>query len=200
MISVPLLDRAGLAAGVEGTDPDGFDARVGLLAFRGAFTVASSRKLVWMVGPDIRDHDVAIFDFSPMTHVDDSAAHVMTQLMDRAVKEKTEVIVMGMSEDTRVVLDAFDVLKHVSGDRIVDDLDEARALAGACGSRTPAAVEGLDAAEVLPARRIFFSLASVVLLYPAHRWVTPPLLAPTLRGVRGGAPPAGRGSGRAGAG
>lgn len=130
VISVPLLDRTFLAAGVEGTDSDGLDARVGLLAFRGAFTVASSRKLVWMVGPDIRGHDVVIFDFTPMTHVDDSAAHVMAQLMDRAVKEKTEIIVMGMSEDTRVVLDAFDVLKHVSGDRIVDDPDEARALAG----------------------------------------------------------------------
>lgn len=130
VISVPLLDRTFLAADADEGDADRYDARVGLLAFRGAFTVASSRKLVRMVGADIRGHEVVIFDFSRMTYIDDTAAHVIALLLDRAVKVKTEIIVLGMSDDLKSVLNAFDVLRHVPEDRIVDELDDARSLAG----------------------------------------------------------------------
>ena len=129
VISAPLLDRTFLAADGEGSDSDRFDARVGLLAFRGAFTVASSRKLVRMVGADIREHEIVIFDLSRVTHIDDSAAHVIALLMDRADKEKTEIIVMGMSGEVRVILEAFDVLRRVPEGRIVRELDDARELA-----------------------------------------------------------------------
>ncbi len=129
VISVPLLDRTFLAADSEESDADPFDARVGLLAFRGAFTVASSRKLVRMVGADIRDHEVVIFDLSRVTHIDDSAANVIALLMERAGKEDTEVIVVGMSGEVGVILEAFDVLRRVPEDRIVEELDDARRLA-----------------------------------------------------------------------
>ena len=129
VISVPLLDRTFLAADGEEADADPFDARVGLLAFRGAFTVASSRKLVRMVGADIREHEVVIFDLSRVTHIDDSAAHVIALLMERAGKEDTETIIMGMSGEVRVILEAFDVLRRVPEGRIVRELDEARELA-----------------------------------------------------------------------
>ncbi len=130
VVSVPLLDRIFLTPGTRETDAAPFDARVGLLAFRGVLTVASSRKLVRMVGGDIRGHEVVIFDFSGVTHIDDSAAHLIAQLMDRAVKEKTEIVVMGMSEDVKGILNAFDVLRYVPEDRIVDKLDEAQTVAG----------------------------------------------------------------------
>ena len=130
VISAPLLDRTFLAPGGEEPDADPFEARVGLLAFRGAFTVASSRKLVRMVGADIREHEVVVFDLSRVTHIDDSAAHVIALLMDRAHKEKTEIIVMGMSGEVRVILEAFDVLRRVPDDRIVEEFDDARRLAG----------------------------------------------------------------------
>ena len=129
VISAPLLDRTFLAASADEGDADPYDARVGLLAFRGAFTVASSRKPVRMVGADIRDHEVVIFDFSRMTYIDDSAAHVVALLLDRAVKEKTDIIVLGLSGDLKSILNAFDVLRHVPEDRVVDELDEARSLA-----------------------------------------------------------------------
>ncbi len=129
VISTPLLDRAFLAADGKEAEAGPFDARVGLLAFRGAFTVASSRKLVRMVGADIREHEVVIFDLSRATHIDDSAAHVIALLMDRADKERTKIIVMGMSGEVRTVLEAFDVLRRVPDGRIVDELDEARQLA-----------------------------------------------------------------------
>ena len=129
VISVPLLDRTFLAADGEESDAEPFDARVGLLAFRGAFTVASSRKLVRMVGADIREHEVVIFDLSRVTHIDDSAAHMIALLLERAGKEDTETIIMGMSGEVRVILEAFDVLRRVPEGRIVRELDDARELA-----------------------------------------------------------------------
>ena len=129
VISVPLLDQGFLTAGVDEDDAHRYDARVGLLAFRGQYTVASSGKLVTMLGADIRGHDVVIIDFSRTTYVDDSAAHVIALLLDRAVKEKTRIIVLGLSEDSRSILNAFDVLRHVPPDQVVDELDEARRLA-----------------------------------------------------------------------
>ena len=129
VVSAPLLDRTFLAAGDDGADADPFEARVGLLAFRGAFTVASSRKLVRMVGADIRGHEVVIFDFSNVTHIDDSAAHVIALLFERADKEKTQAVVMGLSGDVRDILDAFGVLRRVPENQVVPDLEEARTLA-----------------------------------------------------------------------
>ena len=89
VVSVPILDST--------FDPaaETFDAHVGLLAFRGTFTVSSSRKLIRQAGDDIRDHDVVIFDFSGTTHVDDSAANVIAVLVDRAKQTGTEVVVCG---------------------------------------------------------------------------------------------------------
>ena len=56
---------------------DPFFARVGLLELQGAFSVASSRELMWMARMDIRDHEVVILDFSKTTRMDDSAALAM---------------------------------------------------------------------------------------------------------------------------
>ena len=129
VVSVPLLDQMFLYEGeeVEGSDP--FEARVGMVALRGSFTVASSKKLVWTISLDIKDHEVVIFDFSGTTYIDDSAAMVIKQLIDVATDEETETIVIGLSGDVAETLDALDVLREVPPERIVENLDEAREIA-----------------------------------------------------------------------
>ena len=129
VVSVPLLDQMFLYEGeeVEGADP--FEARVGMVALRGSFTVASSRKLVWTISLDIKDHEVVIFDFSGATYIDDSAAMVIKKLIDVATDEETETIVIGLSGDVAHTLRALDVLREVPPERIVENLDEAREIA-----------------------------------------------------------------------
>ena len=126
VISVPLLDSVFLKTEDEG---DPFRARTGLLEFRGAFTVASSRKLVRMIGDDIREHDLVIFDLSDLTHIDDSAAYLIALLIDRARQSGTEIIFVGISDKVGEVFHAFDVLRLVPAERIVETRDEARELA-----------------------------------------------------------------------
>ena len=124
VISTPLLDSTfGAAAS------DDYGARIGLLAFRGSFTVSSSRKLIRLIGDDIRDHEVVIFDLSNATHIDDSAANLLALLIDGAKQTGTEVVVCGVTDRVRGTLYAFDVLARIPDDRIVGTREEARSLA-----------------------------------------------------------------------
>ena len=130
VVSVPLLDQSFLS------DPDAdeedfemFQARAGLLAFRGHFSVASANELVRVVSADIHEHEVVIFDFSDTTHMDDSAALIMERLISGAGEEDTECIVMNLSGSVAASLNSFGVFKDIPSDRFVDDLDEARELA-----------------------------------------------------------------------
>ena len=123
VISTPLLDST------LGVESDAYEARVGLLAFRGAFTVSSSRKLIRLIGDDIRDHEVVIFDLSGVTHMDDSAAHLLALLLDRAKQTGTEIVVFGISDRIRRTLYAFDVLDRVPEDRMAAAETDARDLA-----------------------------------------------------------------------
>ena len=77
VVSVPLLDRSFLPGEEGAEEPDAFSARVGLVALRGSFTVASSNKLISAISVDIRDHEVVILDFSSAVYMDDSAALVV---------------------------------------------------------------------------------------------------------------------------
>ena len=150
VVSVPLLDRtffggadggAGAEApGAESAGPenatgagadDPWSARVGLVALKGSFTVASSHKLVSVIGADIKDHEVTIFDFSGATYVDDSAAMVIEQLIEVAGRQETGVIVMGATGRVAESLHTLDVLQHVPDGHEVETLDEARELARA---------------------------------------------------------------------
>ena len=127
--SVPLLDSTFLADGDDPDDIDQFSARVGLLALRGTFTVASSNKLIATLGADIRGHEVVIIDFSDTVYMDDSAALVVEQMIDAAIDHRTECIIMGASELPLGSLQALDVLQRVPADRFVDTLDDAREVA-----------------------------------------------------------------------
>ena len=129
VVSVPLLDQTFLSAPDADEDEfDMFQARAGLLAFRGHFSVASANELVRVVSADIHEHEVVIFDFSDTTHMDDSAALIMEQLISSAGDEDTECIVMNLSGSVASSLNSFNVFKDIPDDRFVDNLEEAREL------------------------------------------------------------------------
>ena len=129
VVSVPLLDQTFLSEPDTGEDDfDMFQARAGLLAFRGHFSVASANELVRVVSADIHEHEVVIFDFSDTTHMDDSAALIMEQLISSAGDEDTECIVMNLTGSVAGSLNSFNVFREIPQDRFVDNLDEARDL------------------------------------------------------------------------
>ena len=134
VVSVPLLEHTFFSEDTDILDSDLdeeelYRARVGLVSMRGSFTVASANELAQVIGRDIREHEVVIFDFSRTTRMDDSAALVMEQLIDTAGDDKTECIVMGLSDSVGRNLHALNVFRKVPKDRFVETLDEARALA-----------------------------------------------------------------------
>ena len=127
-MSLPLLDQAFFGGrNIPGLDP--YSARVGLVALKGRFTVASSRKLMEVIGADIKDHEVVIFDFSGATYVDYSAAMVLDGLLHEAIRADTQPIIMGLHGRVAETLETLDVLGMVPEQRVVADLDEARDVA-----------------------------------------------------------------------
>ncbi len=131
VVSVPMLDQTFFSEKEDAVEADLYAARVGLVVLRGRLTVASSNKLVGVIGADIKDHEVVIFDFSEATYLDDSAAMVIEQLMDVAKGEETEFIVMGLSGSVENILHTLAILQNVPPDRVVGTLDEARQAAKA---------------------------------------------------------------------
>ncbi len=131
VVSVPILDQvffAGeVAAPEEGADPHA--ARVGMVAFKGSFSVASSNKIINTVSVDISEHEVVIFDFTDTVYMDESAALVLEQLIDAAIDQDTECIVMALTGLPARTLQSLDVLQRVPEDQIVGTQDEARAVA-----------------------------------------------------------------------
>ena len=129
VISVPLLDQTFFSEYKDMTTTDPYSARVGLVALKGSFTVASSRKLVEVIGKDIKDHEVVIFDFSETTYLDDSSAMVVEKLMGVATEKQTGFIAMGLSMYVAHTLNTFDILRDVPQDHVVETLNEAKQVA-----------------------------------------------------------------------
>ena len=129
VVSVPLMDQTFFSEHEDASGMDPYSARVGLVALRGSFTVASANKLVGVIGGDIKDHEVVIFDFTGATYLDDSAAMLIAQLLDVAAKEQTESIVMGLAGPVAGTLYALDILRNVPDNHVVETLDEARQVA-----------------------------------------------------------------------
>lgn len=135
VVSAPLLDMDFLGVAPppdtdgEDGDFDPYSARVGLVSFRGAFSVASSNRLVQAIGPDVRDHEIVILDFTPTTYVDDSAALLMEQVISTAQEEGTTCIVLGLAEPVSSTLSSLNVLHSVPEGHFVNDMGEARDLA-----------------------------------------------------------------------
>ena len=129
VVSVPLLDRMffdGLEAGARA---DRFDARVGVVALTGRFTVASSHKLVEVIGADIKGHEVVVFDLSGASYVDLSAAQVIGQLIVVAEEARTSCIVMGLTGSVAETLDLLGILRTLPKNHIVGTMEQARQLA-----------------------------------------------------------------------
>ena len=122
VISMPPLDATVIGEG------DPWAARAGMLAFVGAVTLASSRKLMRMLGDDIRQHEAVILDFSRTGSIDDSAAHVLATLADQAHASGTALVVLGPSSPVEEMLRAFGVLRHVPKGRMADTPERARQL------------------------------------------------------------------------
>ena len=129
VISVPILDSSFFGTEKNQEDADGSSARVGLVALRGSFTVASSSKLLDTIGEDIREHEVVILDFTDTVYVDDSAALVVEQLIETATGYDTHCIVMGLGGASVHNIQALNVLRRVPSDHIVNTWDEAREVA-----------------------------------------------------------------------
>ena len=126
VVSVPLSDQSFLMTEEDGDDVDEFSARAGLVALRGSFSVASSVKLINAISLDIQEHEIVILDFSGTVSIDDSAALVVEQMIDIAIAEDTECIVMGLTGAPETALLSLNVLKRVPEDQFVADLNEAR--------------------------------------------------------------------------
>ena len=58
--------------------------------------------------------------------MDDSAALVVELMIDTAIDENTECIVMGLRGRPATTLQALNVLKRVPSDRFVQTMDQAR--------------------------------------------------------------------------
>ena len=128
VVSTPLLDQTFLGATPD-DDGDVFAARVGLVALRGNFSVASAAKMINTISVDIRDHEIVILDFSNTVYMDDSAALVMEQLIDGAIAEDVTCIVMGLTGRPATTLSALNVLRRVPEENFVEDLAGARRVA-----------------------------------------------------------------------
>ena len=129
VVSVPLLDRNFFTGQEDDEEADAFSARVGLVALRGSFSVASSSKLINAISVDIREHEVLILDFTDTVYIDDSSALVVEQLIDTALGQGTGCIVMGLSGPPAVTLKALNALKNVPEEHFVTNVDEARVIA-----------------------------------------------------------------------
>jgi SulP family sulfate permease len=129
VVSVPLLDQIFFGDDVTEEEADSFSARVGLVALRGSFSVASSIKLINTISVDIKDHEVVILDFSDTVYIDDSAALVVEQMIETAAAEKTDCILLGLTGPPEEILRSLNVLDRVPADQFAADLDEAKGIA-----------------------------------------------------------------------
>ena len=129
VVSVPLLDKTFFAGRDDVTPAGSYAARVGLVALRGRFTVASSHKLVTVIGADIKEHEIVIFDFTEATYLDDSASMVVRQLVEVARGAGTCCIVVGLGGAVADALRTMDVLESVPEHHVVETVDKAREIA-----------------------------------------------------------------------
>ena len=134
VVSAPLLDLDFLGVtppddGEAEEDFDPFRARVGLVSFRGQFSVASSNRLVQAIAGDVKGHEIVILDFTHTTYVDDSAALLMERIIATAEEDGTICMVMGLTEPVATTLHSLNAFKVIEEEHFVKDMDEARKVA-----------------------------------------------------------------------
>ena len=129
VVSVPILDQVFFADHPQAAGMDVYSARVGFVQLKGNFTVASAQKLYRVIGEDIKDHTVVIFDFSDAVYIDDSAAMTINRLITTAGGQDTECIAMGLSGPVAKTIDALNTLRDLPREQVVDTIEEAREVA-----------------------------------------------------------------------
>ncbi len=130
LLSVPLLDRMLLddADSAPGADP--FAARTGLVVFPDRVTVASAREVSRLIRPDIRGVRVVLFDMSRTEYVDDSAAVILSELVQIALGQRSRLLVIaGLKGEALQTLNTVGFLGHLKGARLVGGLEEAKDVA-----------------------------------------------------------------------
>lgn len=125
VLSLPVLDFDSLPSLAE-IDP--YSLPVGVIKLRGSFSIASANELTRVIAADIEDHDVIILDFSQTTSVDDSAALAIEELVQSAIDDDTDCIVLGLSGDVGRILQSLEVFHRVPVGHFVDTRDEAKQL------------------------------------------------------------------------
>ena len=127
VISVPLLDRAVLEDADWDDESDPFQARTGLVVFPEQVTVASARELSRILRPDIRGHQIAIFDMSRTVYVDDSAAVIISELIGIATAQQSKtIIIAGLTQDVADTLHSMGLLDRVPQGNFATDMEEAK--------------------------------------------------------------------------
>ena len=129
IVSLPFRDQSFLGPSLGDEQFDAYSARIGLVAFRGALTVASSNKLIQTISLDISQHEVVIFDFSETVYLDDTATKVIQRLIKTAETRHTHCIIMGLHGQPHRSMSALKVLRSVPPEATVENLDDARDVA-----------------------------------------------------------------------
>ena len=125
LISVPLLDQAVLGSDFK-DDDDPFQARSGIVVFPERVTVASAREISRIVRPDIRGHQIVIFDMSRTVYADDSAAQIIGELVQIAMTQRSRTfIIAGLTDDVSNTLHSMGLLDKVPKENFAADMDEA---------------------------------------------------------------------------
>ena len=125
LVSVPLLDQAVLGADFNDED-DPFQARTGLVVFPERVTVASAREVSRIVRPDIRGHQIVVFDMSRTVYVDDSASVIIGELVQIAMAQRSRTfIIAGLTDSVANTLHSMGLLDRVPKEHFAVDMEEA---------------------------------------------------------------------------
>ena len=125
LVSTPLLDQAILGDEALPDDADPFQASAGLVRFPDRVTVASAREVSRILRPDIRGHQIVIFDMSRTEYIDDTAAVIISGLVKIAQRSRT-VIISGIRKEVSDMFDSLSLLDHVPPENIVADMEKAK--------------------------------------------------------------------------
>ena len=125
LVSVPLLDQAVLGSDFKDED-DPFQARSGLVVFPERVTVASAREVSRIVRPDIRGHQIVVFDMSRTVYADDSAAQIIGELVQIAMAQRSRTfIIAGLTDSVSNTLHSMGLLDRVPKENFAADMEEA---------------------------------------------------------------------------
>ena len=124
LVSVPLLDREILGESADLDDP--FGSRTSLVRFPDRVSVASAREIARIVGRDVGERRIVIFDFSRTEYVDNTAAVLLGTLINTASRGQSDYVISGMQTDVAERIRALGFLDQVPPKNLVPDFEAAK--------------------------------------------------------------------------